>query len=124
MLLIDAILGGARPEKPKGAAGLGFTEDLWITLELCWLEDRSARPSVEDILPYLNDARLRWSIRTAVYGNGGQDSNDPDHFPSQQPAPSSSDPPSTCRLDGCNRPVFVDKVAKNISEYCSQGHRE
>ena len=64
ILVIDAIVGGIRPEKPRGAAQLGFTKDLWRILERCWLENRSARPSVEEILPYLNDAASHWYLNT------------------------------------------------------------
>ena len=71
ILVVNAIIEGVRPEKPEGAARLGFTENLWRILEQCWLEDRSARPSVEDILPYLNDATLHWYTGTATLGNGG-----------------------------------------------------
>ena len=143
---------GVRPEKPEGAARLGFTENLWEILEQCWLEDRSGRPSVEDFLPSLHDAALHWDARTAALGNdgngqtfiqvedqtqfsaqtgppteaggGGQGNRDQNNFPSQQPTSTSLGPPSTCRLNGCSEPVLVDKIANNTSEYCSQRHRE
>ncbi|KAF9790526.1 kinase-like domain-containing protein [Thelephora terrestris] len=63
ILLRHAITSGVRPKKPEEAARLGFTEDLWKTVEQCWLEDRGGQPSVEDILPYLNDATLHWDTR-------------------------------------------------------------
>lgn len=49
-----AILEGRRPELPKNAVDLGFTEPLWETVEKCWLEDWSARPDVEYILSRLS----------------------------------------------------------------------
>ena len=52
--VIGAIMEGVRPEKPEGAKQLGFSDELWGAVELCWLEDRHARPSVEDILSCLN----------------------------------------------------------------------
>ena len=110
--LMNAIMEEVRPEKPERAACLGFTQNLWRMLEQCWLEDRSARPSVEDILPCLNDAALHWDVRTTTpadegsgvasvaqdqtqfstqtgspltgaEGNGDQGPNDLGHFPSQ-----------------------------------------
>ena len=69
ILVIDAIVVGARPEKPERAAQLGFTNDLWKILERCWLENRSARPSVEEILPYLNDATSHWYYMKTVISN-------------------------------------------------------
>jgi hypothetical protein len=77
---MNAILNGVRPEKPEGAARLGFTEELWGVLERCWLKDRSARPSVEEILPYLNDA---WYMMTMT----------PDPSASQASTPSQSQGP-------------------------------
>ena len=49
--------------KPDGAKRLGFSDELWRTVELCWLEDRNARPVVEDILSCLNDAAAFWYMR-------------------------------------------------------------
>ncbi|KAF9644629.1 kinase-like protein, partial [Thelephora ganbajun] len=63
ILVVNAIMEGVRPEKPEGATRFGLSEKLWRILESCWLEDRSARPSVEDILPCLNDAAARWYTR-------------------------------------------------------------
>jgi len=54
---------GVRPQKPEGAAQLGFSDELWRTVELCWLEVRDARPSVGDVLPFLTNATLFWYMR-------------------------------------------------------------
>jgi len=54
---------GVRPMKPEGAKQLGFSDELWRTVELCWLEDRNVRPSVGDILSCLNNAEAFWYIR-------------------------------------------------------------
>ena len=48
--------------KPKGAKQLGFSDRLWMMVELCWLEDRNARPVVEDILSCLDDAVAFWDL--------------------------------------------------------------
>jgi len=61
--IMGAITEGLRPEKPEGATSLGFSDELWRTVELCWLEDRNARPSVANILPCLNDAAVAWYTR-------------------------------------------------------------
>ena len=63
IMVIRTITGGIRPEKPEEAKRLGFSDGLWRTVELCWLEDRSARPGVEDILFSLNEATAFWDIR-------------------------------------------------------------
>jgi hypothetical protein len=49
-MVVNEIMEGVRPKKPEGAKRLGFSDELWRTVELCWLEDRNARPRVEDIL--------------------------------------------------------------------------
>lgn len=59
-------------------------------------------------------------------GNGGFDPNDPAVSSSLQYLSNSSNSSVSslsCRLDGCNKPAFVDQ-AGNQSEYCSQRHRE
>ena len=60
---MNAITEGVRPEKPEGAKHMGFSDDLWRTIELCWLEDRNARPRVEDILSCLNNSSEFWYRR-------------------------------------------------------------
>ena len=54
---------GVRPMKPEGAKQLGFSDDLWRTIELCWLEDHSKRPDVGNILSSLHSAVLFWFVR-------------------------------------------------------------
>ena len=44
---------GVRPKKPEGASRLGFNDELWRIVELCWREDCNARPSIDDILSCL-----------------------------------------------------------------------
>ena len=61
--VIRAIVEGDRPKKPRNAARLGFTEELWETIERCWLEDRNARPGVEVVRSRLNDAAPFWHMK-------------------------------------------------------------
>jgi len=63
ILAVHAITEGVRPAKPKGAKQLGFNNELWRTVELCWLEDRNARPDVGVIHSCLNDAAAFWYMR-------------------------------------------------------------
>jgi len=62
-LAVNAIVEGDRPKKPEGAKQLGFSDNLWAAVDECWLEDRNARPGVEEILSCLNDAVAFWSVR-------------------------------------------------------------
>ena len=63
ILAVYAIVEGDRPKKPEEARRLGFSNELWEIVELCWLEDRNARPGVGDILSCLNDAAAFWYMR-------------------------------------------------------------
>jgi len=60
---MNAIMEGIRPEKPEGAIRLGFNDELWRIVELCWLENRNARPGIEGILSCLNEATTFWDMR-------------------------------------------------------------
>ncbi|KAF9641991.1 kinase-like protein, partial [Thelephora ganbajun] len=48
--VVIAIAEGERPEKPGEAARLGFSNELWTSVEQCWRGNRDERPKVEDIL--------------------------------------------------------------------------
>jgi len=63
ILVADAIVKGTRPKKPEGATHLGFDNELWKTVERCWLENYSARARVEDILFCLNGSAELWHTR-------------------------------------------------------------
>jgi hypothetical protein len=62
-MVVNEILEGVRPKKPEEAKRLGFSNELWRTVGLCWLEDRNARPSAEDIISSLNEATAFWYMR-------------------------------------------------------------
>ena len=62
-MAVNAIMEGVRPNKPMAAKWLGFSDELWTTVEQCWLEDRDARPGAEDILSSLNNAVSFWYMR-------------------------------------------------------------
>ena len=61
--VIYAIVEGYRPRKPDGANSLGFTDELWKTIQRCWLADPNARPDVKAILSQLNHATWSWERR-------------------------------------------------------------
>ena len=62
-MVVNEIMDGVRPKKPERAEHLGFSNKLWGTVELCWQEDRDARPVVEDTLSSLTDAAAFWYMR-------------------------------------------------------------
>jgi len=55
------ILKGARPGRPEGAEGGWFTDDVWEVLGRCWASRPRDRPSVEDILQYLEKVSRSWT---------------------------------------------------------------
>ena len=63
ILVTNEIMEGVRPKEPERTERLGFSSELWRIVELCWLEDRDARPCVEDVLSCLNDATAFWYMR-------------------------------------------------------------
>ena len=64
--LIYVIMEGYRPKKPDAAESLGFTNELWKTVQRCWLTEASARPDVKTILTHLNHATWSWERRRTV----------------------------------------------------------
>lgn len=57
------IVGGDRPEKPKAARSLGFTDELWSMVERCWQESWDERPEAKEIVDYLESAAKAWDTR-------------------------------------------------------------
>jgi len=62
---------GVRPEKPNEYKHLGFSDELWRTVELCWLEDRNARPGIEDIFSCLNNVVEFWDLWRVLARDAG-----------------------------------------------------
>ena len=64
-MVVNEIMEGVRPKKPEDAKRMGLSDELWKMIELCWLEDRNARPGVDEILSSLKDATAFWFKREA-----------------------------------------------------------
>ena len=54
------ILRGDRPERPQGAEGVWFTDEVWQLLVSCWTTQPEIRPSIEDVLRRLGRASRSW----------------------------------------------------------------
>jgi len=54
------ILKGNRPERPQGAVGTWFTDDIWSISERCWEPVPGDRPRIKDILQYLETVSGSW----------------------------------------------------------------
>ena len=58
--VIGKVGRGERPLRPQGAEGRLFTDDTWRILECCWMPNRDDRPSIEDVLQFLEEASRSW----------------------------------------------------------------
>jgi len=63
ILVMNMVMDGTRPEKPQDAARLGFNDELWNIVKLCWSEDRNVRPRIDGIASCLDDATAFWYMR-------------------------------------------------------------
>ena len=83
-----AIMGGDRPQKPKAAESIGFTDELWRMVERCWQENRDERPGVREILHCLESTAQAWDTRPPLpYQATGMDrsySEDHSRLPSSR----------------------------------------
>ena len=48
--VIHAVISGERPPKPENGEEIGMTEVLWDLLRGCWKEDRTARPTIAEVV--------------------------------------------------------------------------
>ena len=55
-----AVVRGERPEKPRDAESLGFSNGLWELVQRCWSESNSDRPTARELHDYLSRASLTW----------------------------------------------------------------
>jgi len=58
--VIIMVLGGERPERPRGDTGKLFTDEIWEVLELCWRQQPSDRPPVKHIIMCLGGKPTLW----------------------------------------------------------------
>jgi len=59
------VLKGDRPERPQGAEGAWFTDDVWEVLGRCWMSQPRDRPSVKDVLQCLEEVSRSWTPLSA-----------------------------------------------------------
>ena len=64
LIVMQKILGDARPGRPKGAKGAWFTDDLWGMLRQCWAAQPGNRPGVDTVLECLVQVSRVWEPPT------------------------------------------------------------
>lgn len=64
LMVMNKVLEGMCPERPQGAAGVWFTDDLWGTLQTFWSPHPKDRPTAEAALECLK--RFPTSLQTLL----------------------------------------------------------
>ena len=68
-MAMGKVVGGERPERPQGAEGMWFTDNLWGMLQVCWSHQPNDRPTVEDVLQRLEGVSTVWQPPPCVEMN-------------------------------------------------------
>jgi len=58
--LAHHVLRGRRPDKPEGAAAIGFSDSLWSFTQRCWDGKMGLRPEVGEVVAQLGEAAASW----------------------------------------------------------------
>ena len=59
-IVMRKVIEGEHPERPEGAEGKRFTNDLWKTLIQCWATRPGSRPGIEAVSERLDQASNTW----------------------------------------------------------------
>ena len=68
-MAVQKILEGVHPERPQGAEGICFTDELWGMLQRCWLSRPTDRPTAEGVLKCLSRVSLN-DLQTVLLRSG------------------------------------------------------
>ena len=60
LVVVGKVVGGGQPERPQGARGAWFTDEVWETLERCWTPKPENRPGIGDVLQCLEKVSRSW----------------------------------------------------------------
>jgi len=75
-IVIRKVMDGERPERPKGAEGAWFTDELWWMVTRCWATQPESRPSVIAVLECLERVPGGSEPRSQVDRDFGMDGDD------------------------------------------------
>ena len=68
-IVVQKVLKGERPGRPRGDKKKLFTDNLWRMLELCWKPQPGDRPNVEDVLLSLGGNPLPLRLTPGAVGD-------------------------------------------------------
>jgi len=54
------LLNGKRPDKPKNALAIGFSDPLWDFTQRCWDGKAELRPKAREVAMHLKEAAANW----------------------------------------------------------------
>ena len=60
LIVMQKVVSGKRPGRPRGVKGAWFTNDLWGMLKLCWAVQPESRPSIETVLECFVEVARTW----------------------------------------------------------------
>ena len=66
-LVCKVVLEDQRPSKPRDSEKLGFTDDVWETLQRCWEKKPSARPPIDAVSACLKQAAKTWVVDVPAF---------------------------------------------------------
>jgi len=61
-IVMQKVIKGECPRRPKGVEGMWFTGSLWRTLNLCWATQPESRPSIEAVVVCLEQGLRAWRL--------------------------------------------------------------
>ena len=61
------VLEDERPPRPRDSEKLGFSDDVWETLQRCWEKEPSARPPVDIVSACLKRAAETWVVDATAF---------------------------------------------------------
>ena len=60
LIVMQKVVNGERPGRPRGMRGAWFTSDLWEMLELCWVMQPGSRPNIKVVLECFVQVSRTW----------------------------------------------------------------
>jgi len=77
-IVIRKVVDGERPARPEGTKGVWFTDDLWETMELCWVTQPNSRPNIETVFERLEHVSRTWKPPSPQMERSAEETNEDD----------------------------------------------
>ena len=123
--VVARVLEGERPQRPLGAKGVWFNDDIWSVLGRCWKPTPSDRPKIVDVLLCLQEVSRSWSLpRTVGLDSSAEDSTDESgaSSPSQWVPPGSPSRVPSIRSPSITPSVMGDHGSQRVDTEAQGRH--